>query len=111
MRWPVYQFDVKSAFLNGELQEEVNVAQPKVFIKKNKETNVYKLRKTLYIKKAPRAWYSKIDEYFQEKGYMRSENEPTFYLKKEGKSDFIIICLYIDDIIYTSSSNSLLDKF
>ncbi|XP_020533827.1 uncharacterized mitochondrial protein AtMg00810-like [Jatropha curcas] len=42
---------------------------------------------------------------------MRSENEPTLYVKKEGKSDFIIICLYVDDIIYTSSSNSLMDKF
>ena len=42
---------------------------------------------------------------------MRSGNEPALYVKKEGKSDFIIICLYVDDIIYTSSSNSLLDKF
>ena len=54
---------------------------------------------------------SKIDGYFQKKGYMRSENEPTLYVKKEGKSDLIIICLYVDDIIYTSSSNSLLVKF
>ncbi|XP_020533193.1 secreted RxLR effector protein 161-like [Jatropha curcas] len=42
---------------------------------------------------------------------MKSENEPTLYVKKEGKSDFIIICLYVDDIIYTVSSNSLVDKF
>ena len=42
---------------------------------------------------------------------MRSENEPTLYVKKEGKSDFFIICLYVDDIIYTTSSNPLLDKF
>ena len=42
---------------------------------------------------------------------MRSENEPTLYVKKKGKSDFIVICLYVDDIIYINSSNSLLDKF
>ncbi|KAK9101268.1 hypothetical protein Scep_024698 [Stephania cephalantha] len=111
LQWMVYQFDVKSTFLNGELHEEVYVAQPEGFEKGN-ETKVYKLRKALYgLKQAPRAWYSKIDGYLQKNGYTRSENEPTLYVKKEGKSDLIIICLYVDDIIYTSSSSSLLNKF
>ncbi|KAK9148869.1 hypothetical protein Scep_007626 [Stephania cephalantha] len=111
LQWMVYQFDVKSTFLNGELHEEVYVAQPEGFEKGN-ETKVYILRKALYgLKQAPRAWYSKIDGYLQKNGYTRSENEPTLYVKKEGKSDFIIICLYVDDIIYTSSSSSLLNKF
>ena len=49
------------------------------------------------MKQAPRAWYGKI--------------EPTLYVKKEGKNDFIIVCLYVDDIIYTSSSNFFVDEF
>ncbi|CAL5340443.1 unnamed protein product [Camellia sinensis] len=112
LQWPVYQLDVKSAFLNGDLQEEVYVTQPEGFMIEGKETKVYKLRKALYgLKQAPRAWYSKIDGYFQQNGFLRSENEPTLYMKKEGKNDFIIICLYVDDIIYTSSSSSLVAEF
>ncbi|CAL5345664.1 unnamed protein product [Camellia sinensis] len=112
LQWPVYQLDVKSAFLNGDLQEEVYVTQPEGFMIEGKETKVYKLRKALYgLKQAPRAWYSKIDGYFQQNGFLRSENEPTLYVKKEGKNDFIIICLYVDDIIYTSSSSSLVAEF
>ncbi|KAL0551410.1 hypothetical protein IC582_010496 [Cucumis melo] len=95
-QWPVYQFDVKSVFLNGELQEEVYVEQPKGFVKKDNEEKVYKLTKALYgLKQAPRAWYSKIDEYFQQNGFKRSANEPTLYVKKGGKNDFIIVCLYV----------------
>ncbi|KAK9111245.1 hypothetical protein Scep_018764 [Stephania cephalantha] len=83
LQWMVYQFDVKSAFLNGELHEEVYVAQPEGFEKGN-ETKVYKLRKALYgLKQAPRAWYSKIDGYLQKNGYTRSENEPTLYAKRK----------------------------
>lgn len=73
---------------------------------------MYKLRKALYgLKQTPRVWYSKIDGYFQQYGFLRSENELTLYLKKERKNDFIIICRYVDNIIYTSSSSSLATKF
>ena len=111
LKWQVYQFDIKSAFLNGDLQEEVYVTQPESFIKEGNETKVSKLKKALYgLKQAPRAWYSMIDGYFQENGYIRSENKPTLYVKKEG-NDFIIVCLYVDDIIYSSSFGSLVDNF
>ena len=75
--WPVYRFDVKSAFLNGELEEEVYV------IIGGEEDKVHKLRKTLYgLKQAPRAWYCKIDSSFRESGFERSQNAPTLYVKK-----------------------------
>ena len=53
----------------------------------------------------------KIEGYFQEKEYMKSQNETSLYVKKESISDIIIICLHVDDIIYSSSSNSIVDKF
>lgn len=111
-KWNVYQFDVKSAFLNGDLKEEVYVTQPEGFIVNGKEEKVYKLKKALYgFKQAPRAWYTKIDSFFRENGFVRSENEHTLYLKRNGIHDFLVVCIYVDDMIYTGSSNSLLREF
>ena len=69
-QWQIYQLDVKTAFLNGELQEDVFVDQPEGFVIAGNEDKVYKLRKALYgLKQAPRAWYSKIDHYFTQHGF------------------------------------------
>jgi len=111
-KWPVFQFDVKSAFLNGELNEEVFVMQPEGFVISGEENKVYKLKKALYgLKQAPRAWYKKIDDFFAESGFERSANEPTLYFKRQGESDFLVVCLYVDDIIYMGSSESLILEF
>ena len=110
-KWLVYQFDVKSAFLNGELKEDVYVHQPQGYEEARNEHKVYKLKKALYgLKQAPRAWYSRIDTYFLKKGFNRSENEHTLYIKSNG-NDIIIVCLYVDDLIYTSSSDLLVEEF
>lgn len=111
LKWPVYQFDVKSAFLNGDLEEEVYVLQPEGFAIVGKENQVYRLRKALYgLKQAPRAWYGKIDSYFLQNGFEMSKNEPTLYAKRQGKDSFFV-CLYVDDMIYMGSSFSLVDDF
>lgn len=70
--------DVKSAFLNGELQEEVYVEQPQGFVVEGMEHKVYMLNKALYgLKQAPRAWYSKIDRYFLDHNFIRVQvNQP-----------------------------------
>ena len=63
--WPIFQLDVKSAFLHGELQEQVFVDQPPGYVQQGKEKKVLRLKKALYgLKQAPRAWYSCIDAYF-----------------------------------------------
>ena len=74
LKWPIYQLDVKVTFLNVELEKEVYIAQPKGFVINGKEEKVYKLKKAFYgLKQAPRAWYSKIDSFFQERGFERSK--------------------------------------
>ena len=89
----MYQLDVKLAFLNGELQETIYVEQPEGFIKEGHEQLVYRLRKALYgLRQAPRAWYSKIDEYFIHQGFQKSENKPTLYKKIQGKLEMLLVC-------------------
>ena len=67
--WILYQLDVKSAFLHGELNEEVYVEQPKGYEKKQNPQQVYKLKKALYgLKQAPRAWFSRIEAHFLNEG-------------------------------------------
>ena len=64
--WPIYQLDVKSAFLQGDLQEQVHADQPPGYVKHGNENKVYKLKKALYgLKQPPRARYNHIDAYFK----------------------------------------------
>lgn len=71
--WKLFQLDVKSAFLQGKLEEDVYVAQPQGYEVKGEEDKVYKLRKALYgLKQAPRAWYSRIESYFIKEGFEKS---------------------------------------
>ena len=73
--------DVKSAFLNGDLQEDVYMTQPPGFEVPGKENQVCKLVKALYgLKQAPRAWYAKMDAYLQKVGFLRSELDDTLYV-------------------------------
>eukprot|EP00253_Pinus_taeda_P006369 PITA_06369 len=110
-QWSIHHMDVKSAFLNGYLEEEVHVEQPQGFEVEGKENNVYKLKKALYgLKQAPRAWYARTDGYFHENGFERSKNDPTLYYKQEG-IDILIISLYVDDLLYMGSSFKMNDKF
>jgi len=108
----LYQLDVKSAFLNGELKEEVYVEQPQGFVIQGEEEKVYKLRKALYgLKQVPRAWYSHIDNYFNESGFKRCKSEPTLYVKHQGKVDMLIVVLYVDDLILTKSNTKMIEEF
>lgn len=83
--WLIYQLDVKSTNLNGDLKEEVCVEQPHGFLVAGEEDKVYKLKKVLYgLKQAPRAWYNQIDGYYLDKGFSKSESESelTLYVKQ-----------------------------
>ena len=110
--WKIYQFDVKSAFLNGFLEEEVYVQQPQDYEVKGEEMNVYQLIKALYgLKQAPRAWYERSDGHFRKNGFQKLASEPTLYVKTKGANEVLIVCLYVDDLIYIGNSIALIDDF
>ena len=94
--------DVKTAFLNGIIEEEVYIKQPKGFDIFISESHVWKLKRVLYgLKQAPRAWYTQIDSYFTGLGFTKSEADANLYqIVVEGK--IFIIFLYVDDLIFTS---------
>lgn len=70
--WPIFQLDVKSAFLHGKLEEQVHVDQPPGYVQQGNKEKVYRLNKALYgLKQAPRAWYSYIDAYFVKQGFQK----------------------------------------
>eukprot|EP01018_Ginkgo_biloba_P007448 Gb_23452 [translate_table: standard] len=102
--------DVKSAFMNGDLEEEVYMQQPKGFEVKGKEKLVCRLDKALYgLKQAPRAWYIKIDEHLRGSGFQRSASDPNLYIKKKD-GDLVILVVYVDDLVITGNSLKLIDE-
>ena len=110
-RWPIYQMDVKSAFLNGVLKEEVYVEQPPGFVKTGKENKVLKLEKALYgLKQAPRAWNSRIDGYLKKNDFIQCPFEHALYVKRI-KEEILIVALYVDDLIFMGNSNRMINHF
>jgi len=86
----LYQMDVKSAFLNGFLQEEVYVEQPKGFQDPHHPHHVYKLKKALYgLKQAPRAWNERLTTYLLAKGFTRGQADRTLFIRNQGTHKLI----------------------
>ncbi|CAM8893336.1 unnamed protein product [Rhodiola kirilowii] len=103
--------NVKSAFLNGFLNEEVYVAQPKGFEDPHHPASVYRLKKALYgLKQAPRAWYERLTVFLIDHGYVRGGVDKTLFVK-HTRSDFIIAQIYVDDIVFGSNTQKLVDQF
>ncbi|KAK8930958.1 hypothetical protein KSP39_PZI016350 [Platanthera zijinensis] len=107
----VYQMDVKSAFLNGDLKEEVYVAQPPGFVNPTYPSHVYFLNKALYgLKQAPRAWYETLSSFLLENKFSRGKIDKTLFLR-EVKGKILLVQIYVDDIIFGSTDNNLCKKF
>jgi hypothetical protein len=110
-RFKVYQMDVKSTFLNGGLSEEVYMEQPEGFKLFDNPDLVCKLKKALYgLKQAPQAWYHRLDTYLKDKGFKRGTTDNNLYIKTED-NDFLIVLVYVDDIIFGCNKNSLVQWF
>ncbi|GJY63718.1 retrovirus-related pol polyprotein from transposon TNT 1-94 [Tanacetum coccineum] len=107
----LFQMDVKSAFLNGFINEEVYVAQPPGFIDFEKLDHVYKLKKALYgLKQAPKAWYDRLKAFLIKHEYKMIMVDNTLFTKKKS-SNLIIVQIYVDDIIFGSTCQDMCDEF
>jgi hypothetical protein len=100
----LYQMDIKSAFLNGYINEEVYVKQPPGFEDDKKPNHAYKLKKALYgLKQAPSTWYKRLRDFLLTKGFMMGKVDTTLFTKKIGK-DLFVLQIYVDDIIFGSTN-------
>ncbi|KAH9763010.1 hypothetical protein KPL70_001029 [Citrus sinensis] len=105
----LYQMDVKSAFLNGYIMEEVYVKQPPGFENEKFSDHVYKLSKALYgLKQAPRAWYDMLKNFLLDNDFSMGKADTTLFVKHKNQ-DILIVQIYVDDIIF-GSTNVLLCK-
>ncbi|KAE8673308.1 hypothetical protein F3Y22_tig00111794pilonHSYRG00058 [Hibiscus syriacus] len=94
------QLDVKTTFLHGNLEEEIYMFQPEGFEEKEKKNLVCRLNKSLYgLKQALRCWYKRFDSFIMCLGYNRLNADPCAYFKRSGGNDFVILLLYVDDIL------------
>ncbi|KAK3020641.1 hypothetical protein RJ639_046425 [Escallonia herrerae] len=104
--------DVKLAFLSGFHDEEVYIEQPKGYGVRGHEDKVLRLKKAMYkLKQVPRTWNSRIDNYFQEKGFEKCPHKHALYIKMNGKGNILIVCLYVDDLIFTGNCVKMFDDF
>ncbi|GKE73854.1 retrovirus-related pol polyprotein from transposon TNT 1-94, partial [Tanacetum coccineum] len=107
----VYQMDVKTAFLNGELKKEVCVHQPEGFVDLERPHLVYCLKKALYgLKQAPRAWYDTFLKFLLAQGFSKGVVDPTLFIQKTDKHT-LHFQIYVDDIIFASTDPKDCDRF
>lgn len=107
----VYQMDIKSAFLNGELKEEVYLQQSTGFESIEFPDHCYKLKKAVYgLKQAPRTCYATLSEFLFSSGYKRGVIDPTLFRKANG-DHLMLIQIYVDDIIFRSTDQGMVDEF
>lgn len=109
--WEVHHLDVKSAFLNGKLYEEVYVQQPEGYEEPGQERKVYRLFKALYgLRQAPRAWYNQLNKCLEKLGFIKCPLEHAVYTKREG-DETLIIGVYVDDLIITGTNVNNINEF
>ncbi|KAH9697097.1 hypothetical protein KPL71_023471 [Citrus sinensis] len=107
----LYQMDVKSAFLNGYIMEEVYVKQPPAFENEKFSDHVYKLSKALYgLKQAPRAWYDRVKNFLLDNDFSIGKADTTLFVKHKNQ-DILIVQIYVDDIIFCSTNELLCKDF
>jgi hypothetical protein len=108
--WPIHQLDVNNAFLQGTLSETVYCAQPAGFEDSAHLDLVCRLNRSLYgLKQAPRAWYSRFASFLLKLGFIEAKTDSSLFIYHSG-TDTVYLLLYVDDIVLTASSSSLLQR-
>ncbi|GKD74671.1 retrovirus-related pol polyprotein from transposon TNT 1-94, partial [Tanacetum coccineum] len=107
----IYQMDIKTTFLNGELKEEVYISQPEGFLDQDNPSHVYKLKKALYdLKQAPCAWYDMLSSFLISQQFSKGAFDPTLFTRKAG-NDLLLVQIYVDDIIFASTNTAMCNEF
>ena len=106
----LHQMDIKTAFLNGELEEEIFMEQPEEFIEKGKEEMVCKLKRSIYgLKQSARCWNTELDQKLRSIGFVQSKNDPCIYTRiTEG--ELFVIAVYVDDIIQAGKNEKDIEE-
>ena len=109
--WPLHQLDVKNAFLNGDLEEEVFMSPPPGFEESFGVGKVCKLKKSLYgLKQSPRAWFERLGKVIKHYGYTQSQADHTMFYKHSNEGKVAILIVYVDDIVLTGDDCNELEK-
>ena len=109
--WPLHQLDVKNAFLNGDLEEEMFMSPPPGFEESFGVGKVCKLKKSLYgLKQSPRAWFEHFDKVIKHYGYTQSQADHTMFYKHSNECKVAILIVYVDDIVLTGDDCNELEK-
>nr|GEY85581.1 hypothetical protein [Tanacetum cinerariifolium] len=109
--FPIFQMDMKTAFLNDPQKEEVYGAQPDGFVDPDHLKKVYRLRKALYgLKQAPKAWYDELSKFLISKGFTKGTIDPTLFTTRYGE-DILLVQIYVDDIIFCSTNPKYSKRF
>ncbi|GJX47834.1 zinc finger, CCHC-type containing protein [Tanacetum coccineum] len=107
----IHQMDVKTAFLNGDLDEEVYMKQPEGFVMPGNEHKVCKLVKSLYgLKQAHKQWHQKFNEVVLSSGFHLNQSDKCVYSKFDDSDKGDIICLYFDDMLIFGTDQNQVDK-
>ncbi|KAL5851107.1 hypothetical protein ACOSQ3_006225 [Xanthoceras sorbifolium] len=102
--WPLHQLDVKNAFLNGDLEEEVYMDIPPGFESPATTNKICKLKKSLYgLKQSPRAWFDRFSKVLTKYGYTQGQADHTLFIKRSATSRISILIVYVDDIVLTGN--------
>ncbi|KAK2391898.1 putative mitochondrial protein [Trifolium repens] len=105
-RWPLFQLDIKNAFLHGDLEEEIYMEQPPGFVAQRGRSLVCKLQKSLYgLKQSPRAWFGRFSKVLQQFGMIRCESDHSVLVKCSSSNKYIYLVVYVDDIVITGDDN------
>ena len=112
--WEIHQMDVKTAFLQGDFEEEINMRQPDGYTDNDKPNHVCKLKKSIYgLKQAARCWNSASDSHLKSNGYKNSGADPCVCIIKSvrqsnGRIDFVILAIWVADILMFSDNSDML---
>ncbi|GKF39864.1 retrovirus-related pol polyprotein from transposon TNT 1-94, partial [Tanacetum coccineum] len=103
--------DIKTAFMNGILREQVYVSQSDRFVDQDNPNHVYKLKKALYgLKQAPHAWYDLLSKFLLSQESFKGTVDLILFIRRQGK-DILLVQIYVNDIIFVSTTPELCDQF